>query len=161
MSDDQERRGDTTPTFDEPPFEYSIRRADVYEIWDLGKDTDLTMSAIRAATESLNRLPFVLFQRPRERLLIDFLCGDPLDDLIVRSLRLEAAEVFLWRKSSDRHKVIIPLSGITLRAFEALLYSAKFALERPQSIVRTRLDGGLLYVMGFSMHVIESDGIPF
>ena len=146
---------------DEPPFYYYIRRSNVADIWELGKDTDLTISAIRAATESRNRLPFPLFQRPRERLLIDFLCGDPLDDLVVRALRKDSSDIWLCRRSSDRHSVRIPLSDLTLEAFKALLYSAKFALERPQSIVRERLDGALLYCMGFSMLTIESDGTQF
>lgn len=167
MNEDQERRGDTTPTFDDPPFFYSIARPAVgdhlkADIFALGADDGVVVSLIRAAIESRQCLPPGLFEHPEQRMLIDFLCGDPIDEeLNIHTKRNAFLNVCLRRgtNNSDIPTAWIRLAGRNLRAFEALLYLARLRFAEPGYL--DRLDGALLFCLGFSMDHIERNMIPF
>ncbi len=162
-----ERRGDTTPTFDEPPFFYSIARPAASdhikaEFFALGAHDEVVVSLIRAAIESRTSLPPGLFESPEQRMLIDFLCGDPIDEeLNKQDKRNVFMSVCLRRgtNNSNSPTAWIRLAGRSLRAFEALLYLARLRLAEPGYL--DRLDGALLFCLGFSMDHIERNMIPF
>lgn len=142
---------------DRPDFVYSLQRTGCPKAWELSGET---LSVLRAAVDSVNRLPRQLFDRKSERVLLGFLCGDLLEAAVMRALEREPSGLWLHR-SSGHHSSRMPLAGVTLRAFEALLYVAKLQIVRPMSDARDQLDGALLFVFGFSIDVIEADGIPF
>jgi hypothetical protein len=152
------------PVIDKPPFEYWLLRlvpeSDFAQGFSLGPDGGLTISLIRAATESRQVLPAALFDGPDERLLIDFLCGDPLGDLY--SIRTPY-KPHLWL-CRGLHRPIasakLPLIGQTQRAFESLLYLS--LLRKPRGLQATDREGGaLMFVLGFPLEQVDAHVIPF
>jgi hypothetical protein len=151
-------------SIDEPPFVYSLRRLQpesyFVEQFELGSDSDATVSLIRAAIESRQALPPGIFDGASERLLIDFLCGDPVDSDLSKSMwRKHKPSLWICRgRSCITGKV--PLIGLTQRAFEALLYQSRRLASQPHGMTE-RLDGALLFTIGFSISHIEKNTIPF
>jgi hypothetical protein len=150
---------------DEPPFVYSLRRIAPESAWvqefALGPDDGALITLIRAAIESRHVLPAGLFDNPCERLLIDFLCGDPLDfnDHVTMLTKHKPSLWILRGRSVPTAKV--PLVGLTQKAFEALVYLARLRLATNSSGATERLDGALLFSIGFSISHIEKNTIPF
>jgi hypothetical protein len=148
-----------------PRTRYCIRRLGVAqslaEDLDLGFDDGYTISVLRAAYDSAQQcLPQGVFTDTEP--FVPLLCGDPIQAGYV--LQMAAREILgvhsksgLWlvRKSTDQ-RCSMPLNGMALRAFEALLVVARLRIcHDPRPI-----DAALMFVWGMPMKQIDTVLFP-
>lgn len=158
-------------SIDEPPFYYSLLRisgeSDFAQEFKLGRDNLAVITLIRAAIESRHVLSAWMFAHPFERLLIDFLCGDPVYTNAYELInRHHKASMWLVRhrshqRSKNYETAKMPLIGLTQECFRALVYLARLRLAQHDSGATDYLLGAIEFSLGRPLDQIEAELIPF